>query len=99
MLQFVELMGTKYSMRESFTALMNSRSDEDMKASTEIIMGAMNRLASKAENNGDIRLEFEALDLLRALAGVANAGAAPNWQANARLMVDVLLQGVKVRKD
>jgi len=61
-----------------------------------VIIDAMNRLAANAEKNGDIRLEFEAIDLLRALSGVANAGSGPNWIENARRMVDVLLQGVKV---
>lgn len=95
MLLFVDLLATKYSMRESFTALMNSKS-YDMNASTEIIMGSMSRLADEAVKAGEIQIDFDPVDLLRALGGVANAGSEPNWQANARRMVDVLLQGVKV---
>jgi hypothetical protein len=45
--------------------------------------------------SGEIRLDMEPLDLLRAVAGVASAGA--GWQDTARRLVDILIAGMRTR--
>ena len=50
-------------------------------------------LVSRAVDNGDIRLDIDPLDLLRAVMGVADAH--PGWQNTARRLIDIMLQGMK----
>jgi hypothetical protein len=46
---------------------------------------------------GDIRLDLDPLDLLRALAGVANIGLGPDGERAAKRLVDILIAGVRIR--
>ena len=46
---------------------------------------------------GDIRLDLDPLDLLRALAGVANIGLGSDGERAAKHMVDILIAGVRIR--
>lgn len=52
-------------------------------------------LANRAAANGDIVLDIEPLDLLRALAGVANLSAGPGAGKSAVRMVDILMAGIR----
>jgi hypothetical protein len=52
-------------------------------------------LVDRAVADGDIRLDLDPLDMLRALAGVANVSAGPNWEASAKRLVDILIAGVR----
>jgi hypothetical protein len=45
----------------------------------------------------DIRLDLDPLDLLRALAGVANIGLGPDGERAAKRLVDILIAGVRTR--
>jgi hypothetical protein len=47
---------------------------------------------------GDIRLDMDPLDLLRALAGVMNKSPGPDSRRAARQMVDILVAGISTRK-
>jgi hypothetical protein len=50
-----------------------------------------------AKTSGDIRLDLDPLDLLRALAGVANIGLGPDGERAAKRLVDILIAGVRMR--
>jgi hypothetical protein len=52
---------------------------------------------NRAVASGDIRLDLDPLDLLRALAGVANIGLGPDGERAAKRMVDILIAGVRTR--
>jgi hypothetical protein len=52
-------------------------------------------LVDRAVASGEIRLDLDPLDLLRALAGVANTGAGPNAEQSARQLVDILIAGLQ----
>jgi len=56
---------------------------------------AIATLVEKAVAKGDIRLEMEPLDLLYALAGVANTTA--ESKKAARRLVDILIAGMRTR--
>ncbi len=56
---------------------------------------AMALLTDAAVAGGDIRLDLDPFDLLRALAGVAHVGAGPDGNANAKRMVDILIAGIR----
>jgi len=54
---------------------------------------ALRSLVKRAIKSGDIRKDLDAMDLLRALVGVANVTTSPDWQQSARRLVDILVTG------
>ena len=54
---------------------------------------AVRSLVKRAIKSGDIREDLDAIDLLRALVGVASVGASSDWQQSARKLVDILILG------
>jgi hypothetical protein len=52
---------------------------------------------SIAVASGDICLDLDPLDLLLALAGVANIGLGPDGERAAKRLVDILIAGVRTR--
>ena len=57
------------------------------------IWEAIRALVKRAIKSGDIRKDFDPIDLLRALIGVANVATSPDWQQSARRLVDILIIG------
>jgi hypothetical protein len=51
-------------------------------------------LVERAVKSGDISLQVEPLDLLRALSGVASLSAGPGAKQAAKRMVDILIAGI-----
>ncbi len=94
MLLFVEMLETKLVLSEALSAMVGGTT-QLYAASSEIIKQCMETLTARAVASGDIRLDMEPLDLLRAVSGVATASAGPNWAENARRLVDVLLLGIR----
>jgi AcrR family transcriptional regulator len=68
-------------------------------ASTDLVTGAMKLLIEPAVASGEIRLDMNPLDLLRALAGVMTVGSGPDGKANAKRLVDVLISGIRAGDD
>jgi hypothetical protein len=65
--------------------------------STARVKQAMAKLVDRAVSSGDIYLDLDPLDLLRALAGVANIGLGPDGERAAKRLVDILIAGVRTR--
>src|SRR5580704_10698124 len=59
---------------------------------------AIRALVKRAVKSGDIRKDLDAIDLLRALIGVANVATSPDWQQSARRLVDILIAGSRPAK-
>ena len=57
------------------------------------IKGAIQALVERAIRSGDLRPDLDPLDLLRALVGVSNVAASPDWQQSAKRLVDILIAG------
>jgi hypothetical protein len=62
-------------------------------ASLAQILGAINALVERAIKSGDIRSDFDPLDLLRALVGVSNVASVPEWPQSAKRLVEILIIG------
>jgi DNA-binding transcriptional regulator YdaS (Cro superfamily) len=88
-------MATKYGMNEALNSICGGTSDL-YATSTAQVKQAIARLIDGAVACGDIRLDFDPLDLLRALAGVANMSPGPDTKQAAKRMVDILIAGVRV---
>ncbi len=96
LLLFVDYIATKHGMHEVLNSIVGGTSDL-YSASTAQVKQAIAKLVECAVVSGDIRLELDPLDLLRALAGVANIGLGPDGERAAKSMVDILIAGVQVR--
>ena len=59
------------------------------------INGAIALLVERARASGDIRPDADSADLLRALIGFAYVNSAPDWEASARRLIDLLIDGLR----
>ena len=94
LLLFVDYMAAKHGMSEALNSIVGGAS-ELYSASAEQMKRAIGRLIDRAVASGDIHLDLEPLDLLRALAGVANLSSGPAGKQAAKRMVDILIAGVQ----
>jgi AcrR family transcriptional regulator len=92
MLLFVDYIATKKIIAPALNTLLGDPS-KVFEASHEQVWQAIRALVKRAIKNGDIRKDLDALDLLRAMIGVANVASSPDWQQSARRLVDILITG------
>jgi AcrR family transcriptional regulator len=90
---FVDYIATKRMMAEALGSLAGGTSAL-YATSTALMTTALTSLVDRAVASGDIRLELDPMDLLRALAGVAGAGV--KTEQNAMRLVDILIAGLRV---
>jgi AcrR family transcriptional regulator len=97
LLLFVDYLSTKLILVEACKAMVEDQSR--LKASGEALNTSIAMLVDRAVASGEISKDAvdDPIDLLRALYGVAMAGAGPDWDKAARNMVDILIAGLKVR--
>lgn len=97
LLLFVDYLSTKLILVEAFRSMVGDTSQLTA-ASGEMLSSAVRLLIDRAIENGDIAPDsIDPLDLLRALTGVAMAGAGPDWHVAAERMVDILIAGLRRR--
>jgi AcrR family transcriptional regulator len=96
LLLFVDYIATKHGMYEVLNSIVGGASDLHS-ASTVQVKQAIAKLVDRAVASGDIRLDLDPLDLLRALAGVANIGLGPDGERAAKSLVDILIAGIRTR--
>src|SRR6218665_568345 len=94
MLLFIDYMATKHGMYEALNSLSGGTS-ELFAGTAARTTEAINLLVNRAVESGEIEISIDPLDLLRALAGVSNVGAGPNWRQSARSLVDILIAGLR----
>jgi AcrR family transcriptional regulator len=59
------------------------------------ITEAIGLLVERARASGAIRPDADSADLLRALIGFAYVNSAPDWEASARRLIDLLIDGLR----
>jgi AcrR family transcriptional regulator len=64
-------------------------------ASGGLITEAMKQLVARAVESGEIRSDVDSGDLLRAMVGLSYGYAEPGWEASARRLVDILMDGLR----
>lgn len=94
LLLFVDYIATKHGMSEVLNSIVGGTSDL-YSASTVQVKQAVSVLVDRAVASGDIHLDLDPLDLLRAIAGVATLGAGPDGEQAAKRLVDILIAGVR----
>jgi AcrR family transcriptional regulator len=94
LLLFVDYMAAKHGMAEALNSIVGGGSDLRA-ASGAQAKQAIAMLVDAAVASGDISLDIDPLDLLRALAGVAHISAGPEGREAAKRLVDILIAGVR----
>ena len=93
---FVDYMATKRGMYAALNSIVGGTS-ELYSTSAEQMKRAIAKLIDRAVESGDIRLDVDPLDLLRALAGVTNVNPGSDGTQAAKRMVDILIAGIQDR--
>jgi AcrR family transcriptional regulator len=94
LLLFVDAVETKQIIAPVLNALVGDPK-KVFEASYAQIHEALRALMKRAVKSGDIRKDLDPIDLLRAIVGVANVSAGPDWQKSARRLVDILIAGAR----
>jgi AcrR family transcriptional regulator len=92
MLLYVDFIAEKQIIAAALNALIDDPK-KIFEPSYAQIWETVRALVKRAIKSGDIREDLDALDLLRALIGVANVATSPDWQKSARKLVDILILG------
>ena len=64
-------------------------------SSNAMIQDAISRLVARAQASGDVRADADPADLLRALIGFSYGNTNPDWEASARRLIDILMDGLR----
>jgi hypothetical protein len=56
---------------------------------------AVSVLVDRVRTSGDIRADVDPTDLLRALVGFTYVNTGPDWEASARRLIDILMDGLQ----
>jgi AcrR family transcriptional regulator len=91
---FVDYIATKRLIAPSLAAAA-SRGSSLHTTSVELITRALTTLVKRAVASGDVRKDIDPSDLLRALVGVSYGNPDAGWQASARRLVDILMDGLR----
>ena len=97
LLLFVDAVETKHIIAPVLNTLVGDPK-KVFESSYAQIHEALRVLVKRAVKSGDIRKDLDPIDLLRAIVGVANVSASPDWQSSARRLVDILIAGARPLK-
>jgi AcrR family transcriptional regulator len=97
LLLFVDAVETKHIIAPVLNTLVGDPK-KVFETSYAQIHEALRALVKRAIKSGDIRKDLDPIDLLRAIVGVANVSASPDWQQSARRLVDILIAGARPMK-
>jgi AcrR family transcriptional regulator len=92
MMLFVDFIAEKQIIAPALNALVNDP-QKLVEASYSQTWRTVRALVERAIKSGDIREDLDAIDMLRALVGVANIATTPDWKQSARKLVDILILG------
>ena len=92
MLLFVDYIAARQLIAPALNTVVGGPS-KLYEATTGLIVGAITALVERAIESGEIRLDLEPMDLLRALVGVSYAATTPDWPQSAKRLVEILILG------
>jgi AcrR family transcriptional regulator len=91
---FVDYIATKRLIAPSLGAAA-ARTSTPHATPAELITQAISTLVKRAVASGDVRKDINPSDLLRALIGVSYGNPDADWEASARRLVDILMDGLR----
>lgn len=95
LIAFVDFMASKNGMSAVFDSVVSGSEaiNADTGAQFEV---AITMLVTRANESGQVSLDMKPLNLLRALAGVANISPDLDWISGAKQLVKILIDGMTV---
>ena len=94
---FIDYIAAKKVIAPALKSLVGADSTLYADSSARI-NGAIAHLVERARASGDIRPDADSADLLRALIGFAYVNSAPDWEASALRLVDLLIDGLRSQR-
>jgi AcrR family transcriptional regulator len=94
---FVDYIATKRLIAPSLAAAAG-RTSALHATSAQLITSALSTLVKRAVASGEVRKDIDPSDLLRALVGVSYGNPDAGWEASARRLVDILMDGLRRKK-
>jgi AcrR family transcriptional regulator len=91
---FVDYIATKRLIAPSLGAA-SGRNSALYATSAELITRAISTLVKRAVASGDVRKDIDPADLLRAMVGVSYGNPEEGWEASARRLIDILMDGLR----
>ena len=91
---FIDYIAAKKVIAPALKSLVDGGSAVYADSSARI-NAAIALLVERARASGEIRPSADSADLLRALIGVAYVTSAPGWEASARRLIDLLIDGLR----
>jgi AcrR family transcriptional regulator len=91
---FVDYIATKRLIAPSLGGAAGRKSPL-YASSSELITRAIATLVKRAVAGGDVRKDIDPADLLRAMVGVSYGNPDAGWQASARRLIDLLMDGLR----
>jgi AcrR family transcriptional regulator len=91
---FVDYIATKRLIAPSLGAAA-ARTSPLYATSAELITRAITMLVRRAVASGEVRKDIDPSDLLRAMVGVSYGNPDAGWQASARRLIDILMDGLR----
>jgi len=95
----VEFVATKKGMTAALALAAHGKTSELTAFSFERLTRAVGALLDRAIAAGEIRADMSPEDLLRALIGMCYLHDQPGWQASVIRLLDVFIDGLRVRGD
>jgi AcrR family transcriptional regulator len=92
---FVDYIATKRLIASSLAVAASGPPSELYASSAELIRRAISKLVKRAVASGDIRKDVDPSDLLRAMVGVSYGYSDEGWEASARRLIDILMDGLR----
>jgi AcrR family transcriptional regulator len=93
---FIDYIATKRIIAPSLGAAAG-RSSPLHASSVELITNAISTLVKRAIASGDVRKDIDPADLLRAMVGVSYGNPDAGWEASARRLINLLMDGLRRR--
>ncbi len=91
---FIDYIATKRVIASSLAPIA-ARCASLQTSCSEIINGAISTLLRRAADSGDVRSDIDPSDLLRAMVGVSYQNPDAAWEASARRVIDLLMDGMR----
>jgi len=91
---FIDYIATKRVIASSLAPIA-ARCTTLYTSCSEIINGAIATLVKRAADSGDVRKDIDPSDLLRAMVGVSYQNPDAAWEASARRVIDLLMDGLR----
>jgi AcrR family transcriptional regulator len=91
---FVDYIATKRIIAPSL-AVVAGRTSTLYASSLELITNAISTLVKRAIASGDVRRDIDPSDLLRAMVGVSYGNPDAGWEASARRLINLLMDGLR----